>query len=256
MKKLIAYQKLLLNSMPPFDINSQKSPEKLIFFGGIFIIFFMDTVIFAGHSWPSNTSLSIGFPIMCVWMINKILYGGCRLFEMVPVSRKYTVLNVVLLLPIVIMCILFIVLWTFSTALFGILIGLAHIFYPQGFTQSPPESVIPQMIDTTKANLLMLLILVIILFVGVAITFIKNKKIRLSSFAAFTAIGYGLLFFLKINMPTSPNSDKVEFLESFSIMPEASIILSCVAISTIIICIASWFISYNLYVSKSKETNY
>ena len=33
-------------------------------------------------------------------------------------------------------------------------------------------------------------------------------------------------------------------------MPEANIILNCVAIATIIICIASGFISYKLYVAK------
>ena len=97
----------------------------------------------------------------------------------------------------------------------AVLVGILYLVYPQGFTQSPPESAIPQIIDTTKANLLMLCVVVIILFVGVAITFIKNKKLRLASFIAFATIGYGLLFFLKINMQISPNPTRLNFLKVF-----------------------------------------
>ena len=84
-----------------------------------------------------------------------------------------------------------------TLGLAGIIFGIVYIVYPQGFNESPPESAVHQIIDTTKGNILMLCILVLILFVGVAITFIKNKKLRLSSFAGFATIGYGLLFFLK-----------------------------------------------------------
>jgi len=102
----------------------------------------------------------------------------------------------------------------------------------------------------------MLCILVIIIFAGVAIAFIKSKNLRLFSFIVFPTIGYGLLFFLKSSMTISPNSDKVEFIESFSIMPQANTILSCVVIATLIICIASVFIGYKLYVSKLNGTKY
>jgi len=57
-------------------------------------------------------------------------------------------------------------------------------------------------------------------------------------------------------MPISPNYDKVEFLESFSIMPQANTILFCVAIAAVIICITSIFMGYDLYVVKSKITKY
>jgi hypothetical protein len=52
-------------------------------------------------------------------------------------------------------------------------------------------------------------------------------------------------------MPIFPTTGKVEFLESFSIMPQSNIILLCVAISTVIISIVSVFIGYKLYVEKS-----
>lgn len=255
MKKLIAYQKLLLSSIPPFGISSLKPPEKLIFGGSIFLIFLMDIVIFTGNTSSTETFFFITLPIICVWMINRILYGSYRLFDTVPVSKKYIFLNI-LLLPIVIICISFIAISILNIVLIGSLIGILYLVSPQSLGESAPGSDILQIIDTTKANLLMLCVVVIILFLGIAITFIKNKKLRLFSFVAFTTIGYGLLFFLRINMPISPNSTKVEFFESFSVMPEAGIILSCVAIATVIICISSCLISYNFYVAKSKDTNY
>ncbi|MBZ9608842.1 hypothetical protein G9F73_013620 [Clostridium estertheticum] len=125
----------------------------------------------------------------------------------------------------------------------------------QGFSNAPPASAMNQVIDTTKGNLLMLCILVIIVFVGVAITLIKSKKLRLLSFAGFATIGYGLLAFLKLNMPISSYTGEVEFLESFSIMPQGNTILICVAIAAVIISIVSVFIGYNLYVSKPTGIN-
>ena len=139
----------------------------------------------------------------------------------------------------------------FSSTFIGLILGIAYVAAPQGFSESPPASAVPQLIDTTKGDLLMLCILVIILFAGTAITFISNKKIRLLSFAGFVSIGYGFLFFLKLHMPITPNSNKVEFLQSFSIMPQGNTILICVAITAVTICIISIFIGYKLYVLKS-----
>ncbi|MGH4124838.1 MAG: hypothetical protein ACREV6_18105 [Clostridium sp.] len=188
-------------------------------------------------------------------MINRILYGDQRLFETVPVSRKYTALNI-FLLSIVIIFILYIVVSIAGLSLAGIVFGIFYLVSPQNISNSPPESAVNQVINTTKGNMLMFCILVIILFVGVAITLIKNKKLRLSLFAAFGTIGYGLLFFLKLNMPISPNSDRVEFLESFSVMPQANTILICLTIATVITCVASFFMGYNLYVGKANDSNY
>ena len=173
----------------------------------------------------------------------------------VPVNRQYTVLNI-FLLSIVIIFIGYFLACIVTLGFAGVIFGILYIVYPQGFNQSPPESAVHQIIDTTKGNMLMLCILLLILFVGVAITFIKNKKLRLSSFTGFATVGYGLLFFLKSFMPISPNSDKVEFLESFSIMPQANTILICVAISIVMVFIVSGFMGYKLYVGKSNSSNY
>ncbi|MBZ9636333.1 hypothetical protein [Clostridium sp. FP1] len=254
LKKFIAYQKLLLNSIPPIGIIPE-NPSKMLFC--CFVIVFMDILIFSGNKISTNSILLIGLPIGSVWMINRMLYNDHhhKLFQNVPVSRKYTVLNI-FLLSIVSIFIVYLLYLLSVTALIGITFGIIYLANPKSFSNSPPESAVHQVIDTTKGNMLMLCILVIILFIGVAITLIKNKKLRLSSFAGFATIGYVLLFFLKFNMPISPSSDKVEFLESFSVMPQGNTILLCVTIATVIICIASVFAGYKLYVGKSNDSKY
>lgn len=250
LKKIISYQRLLLNSTPPIDIRFKSTLKIFLYALAIFSIVFMDILVFAGSTTSTNDIVPIVFSIISIWMINRILYGNQKLFDSVPVSRKYTALNI-FLLSIIIIFILYIVLTIVGISLAGILFGVLYLAYPQGFSNSPPKTSVHQIIDTTKGNMLMLCILAIILFVGIAITFIKDKKIRLFSFVGFATIGFGLLLFLKSHMPIPPNSNMIKFLESFSIMPQANIILICVAITTIIICIASGFIGCTLYVGKS-----
>jgi hypothetical protein len=131
-----------------------------------------------------------------------------------------------------------------------ILIGIVYIVSPQSMTETPASGAM-NIIDTTKGDILILCIFSIILFGGIGITFIKNKKFRLSSFAVFSTIGYGLLFLLKLYMPIFPSTSKVEFLESFSIIPGSNTILIFVAVSTVIISITSVFIGYKLYVKNT-----
>ncbi|MBZ9688632.1 hypothetical protein G9F72_020105 [Clostridium estertheticum] len=251
LKKFIAYQKLLLNSTPPIDMTWKNPLEILLYFSCIFAVVFMTIYIFSGNAIFTSGNLIIILPMVSIWMINRILNGRNRLFETVPVTRRYTVINI-FLLSIIIIFIGFLLYWFSIIALFGLIFGIAYLLNPQSIT-SPPETTVTQM---AKGDLLMVCIFVIILASGIAITFIKNKKLRLSCFAAFTTIGYGLLFTLKFSMPVSSDLGNVEFLESFSIMPQANTILIFVATSTIIICIASGFIGYKLYVGKSNFSNY
>jgi len=255
LKKLIAYQKLLLNSIPPFDTIPPSIFTVFLYCFAFAMVIFINLSIFWGNTISSNTLLPFTLPIISVWMINRLLHGNHKLFETVPVSRIYTMLNV-FLLSVVITFILYILACISGMVLIYTVFIILYLMGAKGGNQSPPESAAYQIIDTTKGNMLMLCILVIILFAGVAITFIKSKKLRLSSFIGFTAIGYGLLLFLKLNMPLLPISDKVEFLESFSVMPQGNTILISVAITTVIISVTSIFMVYNLYVSKSNVRKY
>lgn len=251
LKKLITYQRLLLNSTPPFDMNSNNPFELLLTVFGVFAVVFMNIYVFAGNAIFTNSNLTILLPMASLWMNNRIMNGSNRLFETVPVSRKYIVLNVFLLS--IVITVIFYLMYIFSIiTLLGTILGIAYLVNSKSITSSP-ETAVKQIIDTTKGNLLMLCVLVIILFAGVLIIFIKNKRNRLFSFTGLVATIYGLLFFLKINMPISPNTGKVEFLESFSIMPQGNSILFCIATATVLICITSVFLVYKLYVTKANQ---
>ena len=254
LKKFIAYQKLLLNSYPPIDINLPAPLKVLLYVFSFAVIIFMNISIFFGNTAIFNSFLPCNLPIIIVWMINGIFHGNHKLFETVPVSRKYTLLNI-FLLPIVMIFIMYIIFYISGAVLLCSIFGFIYLTNSQDFSNTPPDSAINQVIDTTKGDLLMLCILVIIVFVGVAIIFIKSRKLRLLSFAGFATIGYCLLAFLKLNMPISSHTGKVEFFESFSIMPLGNTILICVAIATVIISIVSVFTGYNLYVGKSTGSN-
>lgn len=185
-KKLIAYQRLLLNSMPSIYVNFQNNSQSLRYFVVVYVIAFMAIFIFTGNRMYENDIFSITFPVISVWMINKILHSERRLFELVPVSRKYIALNV-FLLSIVIIFIGYIC----NAVIAGLVFGISYIMDPHGF-KLPPEIAIHQMIDTTKGNILMLFVLLLILFAGIAITFIKNKKLRISSFIVLATIYLGV----------------------------------------------------------------
>ena len=176
LKKLIAYQRLLLNSTPPINMNSN-NPLMVVTYIFIFVAMtFMNMFIFMGNTASSNNILPIALPVISVWGINRIRYGDNRLFETVPVSRTYIVFNV-FLLSIVIIFIGYMAVLIFSATLIGLILGIAYVVAPQGFSQSPPASAVPQLIDTTKGDLLMLCILVIILFAGTAIPLFQTKKL-------------------------------------------------------------------------------
>jgi hypothetical protein len=213
--------------------------------------------IFFGNSTSIKTLIPIALPIASIWMTNRMLYGDheYKLFKTVPVSRKYIVLNI-FLLSFVFIFIVYLLFLLSNLVFVAIIAGISYLVYPKIFSQSPPGSAVHQMIDTTKGDTLMLCIFALILFAGVAITFIKNKKHRLKAFAAFAVIGYSLLFLLKLYLKMYMNSDKIGFLESFSIVPNGSILLLCVAIATVIISITSVFIGHKLYVCNSTCTKF
>jgi len=248
LKRIVKFQRILLNSTPPFNMATPNPLITFLYFVVIFVMIFMNFFIFMGTTLSANTTLVIFLPAISLWMINRILYGNQRLFETMPVSRKYTLLNVYLL-SIVISVIGYLMFCISFIGLIWLLVGFFIVFSPQNISSPPPEAAIT-IINTTKGHALILCLFLIIIFSGVAITFIKRKKLRLLSFLGILTIIYGFLFLLKINLPISPTTGKVEFLGSFSIMPSGNIILLCVAISAVIISLGSVFIGYKLYVVK------
>ena len=243
-KKIIAYQRLLLNSLSSDGIKMKSRFSILIYMFIVFIMVCMNIVLFFGDTGSLGSFFYIGLPAVSVCFIDIIFYKGDRIFENVPVKRGFIVFNI-FLFSIVITLILYLMLTVFTIALVWLLIGVFYIFLPSHISNTPPEAA-NQIIATAKANHLMLIVVVLILFVGTSIVFIKNKKIRISCFTLSSAIGYGLLFLLKINMPIS-NSGKIEFFESFTLMPSANTVLMGTALGTVLICFISAAAGYKLY---------
>ncbi|SHH66379.1 hypothetical protein [Clostridium grantii] len=251
-KKIFEYQRLLLNSL---SMNRVENYNPFKFFVGtviFFIMIYMNIIIFGGNAEPTisflkPTSLFIILPVVSVWQINMIFYDKERLFELAPVNRKFTVLNVFLFASLLVLTI-YVIFIAFGYIVIGIIIGIVYLFFPENVDFNFAEEVIVnQVINTVKADILMFILLLIILFVGTAIVFINDKKIRMLSYLCGSIISYGFLVVLKFKMPILLNTGKVVFMESFSIMPQANIILVISAIIGIILCVSSVVFANKMY---------
>ncbi|MFA6939611.1 MAG: hypothetical protein WCQ54_01315 [Clostridiaceae bacterium] len=243
LKKIFAYQRLLLNSISSDGIKMKSRFNIIKYMLIAYIMIFMNITLFFGNTASLNTFFYIALPVISVCFIDILFHKGERNFENVPVKREFIVFNI-FLFSIVLTVILYLMLTVLGIGLIWLLIGVMYVFFPSHISSNPPDA--NQIISTTKANILILMVVVLILFVGTSIVFIKRRRTRICSFALFSAIGYGLLFLLKINMPIS-NSGKIEFFESFTLMPSANTVLIFTALGTVLICFISAAAGYKLY---------
>ncbi|GAA0179986.1 hypothetical protein SH2C18_27590 [Clostridium sediminicola] len=241
-KSIIAYQRLLFNTLSMNRVENH-NPLKLIgTIFGIFIMILMNGVIFG---WDSPLTFMIIFlPALCVWEINMIFHEKERLFEYVPVTRKFTVVNT-FIFAIILGISLYIILTCGSLLLFHGIID----FIIDGELNAAPVKVIMGAIDmgNIRAYILMFIVLIIVLIVGTAIVFIKKKGVRTICYLGEIAIGYGLLYFLRLNLPLAPYKLEVHFMESFSAMPQANIILILATIVGTMLCISSVVFGNKMY---------
>ena len=239
-KKLFEFQKLFLNSAPPLDLK--KSPKSLLIFGaGIFFA----TVLMGPLMMDTPIPLVAG----SIWIVNWILNGDRRLFELVPVSRKFTVCNVYLA-GVILTVIIALGLWFFGLALVGVIAGILFLVRPENFNQAPPDFVAPeQAISTLQGNLFVVLVLIILLFLGITIAFIKSKRLRYGAFTATAVLTLGLLTLLKNIAPVSPNTGQIELVEILSQLPQMNTLLIVLSIATVIIVSLCVHIGHRLYSS-------
>ncbi|WP_353893648.1 hypothetical protein PRVXH_000402 [Proteinivorax hydrogeniformans] len=207
-RRFIAYQRLLLNSISTYNI-------KTIFLAGIILSFLM--------SFFGLDSLFV-LPFFTLYMTYQIVEGHRKLYELVPVSSWYVVVSL------------------FATALFMVLFAhvamlLVVIMFMGGFmilawlggaeigmggpTVSTATSV--------ESTLFMLLMVILILFIGTAIALIKNKKCKtVANISAFGLL-IGFLYWLKISLPIDG-----DFYESFTVAPQADLLLTGLGMITVV----------------------
>jgi len=251
LRKLYGFQRLFFHSPQARDIQ----PAKLILTAGTWMIAaFLTANLFAGNTLSSETTMPIYVGAISVMLINRILNGN-RLFETVPVGKKFIVFNVYLASALLATGI-FLGLWIFGLTFFGIIAGVAYFIMQSQGQISPPNMASELVIDSLKGNLFMLLVLIIILLVGTTIAFVKNRRYRSVVYLAFFIIGYALLAYLKLFMPISPSTGRVEFLESLILMPGIDGILLWLVIATLLLLPLSVYIGYKLYLTPLRTVRH
>ncbi len=244
LKKVIAYQKLFLNSVPSIYQNIN-SPSKTILtitiaaFASFMLAFLLD---------GANTTIAL--PIVSIWMVNRNFNGDQPLFDMVPVSRRFIVFNIYLS-AIFLVIVAFLTFWLMGMAFFGVIFGAFYIFNPESIETDSVNHTLDDTLTTLQGDMFMGLMLIIILFIGITIIFIRNKRIRNSSFIGMFAVIYGMLSFLKSIMPVSPVSDQLTFMESLSVMPQINELLVGMSIATLLIVPLSVYAGYKLYMTPT-----
>jgi hypothetical protein len=238
LRKIFNYQKLMYSSIPsPNLFQNNKAILAGLFF--VMIVLSMTTSLFEGNLFTTYSGLAFLMAVYSIWQINQILNGDQPLFKMVPVSRQFTVFNIYLA-SVSIVTITFIAVSLSGAAIVGIITVIAYLIAPQSF---PPE-IVPADQLTAQGNVFMLLLLVITLFIGTTIAIIRNNRSRTGAYVAFFLLAYGLLAALKSVMPVSPNTGKVGFLVSLSLMPQANQLLMGVGIATLFIVPLSVYVGY------------
>ncbi|MCW3490383.1 nucleoporin NDC1 [Dethiobacter alkaliphilus] len=224
--KIVAFQMLFINSNPgPGQAVNGKNFVVLILIVVLGSTLLM-TRIFSSSFMPAWLIYLISFSIMNV---NNHINSDRRLYELVPVSRTFTVLNIYLNSAI------FAVLYIIGSAIAVVLIGLYF------------DSSAEPMFTAFEQAIFMFLLLIIILFMGTTIAFVKKPVFRFVSYAVFFGIIYSFLSILKSQMPALPTTGEVDFMESLLIMPQVNSILLWLSVITLFIIPLSIYAGCKLY---------
>lgn len=242
-KKVVAYQKLFLNSVPSVYQNINNSPSKTIATIAFYAFaLFMLARLMEGAYMP--VALSLG----SIWMINRNFNGDQPLFDLVPVSRRFIVFNTYLAAIFIIIAAFF-TMWLMGLALFGIILGGVYIFSPESIVPDGFNRTSADTLNTFQGDMFMLFVLIIILFVGITIIFIRNKRYRNRAFTGMFAAIYVALSFLKSIMPAAPVSDQASFMENLSVMPQINELLMGTGIAMLLMVPLSIYVGYRLYMT-------
>lgn len=229
LKRFWNYQLLLSGSI---GFINAKNKSKLYFLSILIFVIFMG--IFIGNI--DGTGV-IFYPIaITLCMVYSIINSQNKLFEIVPVSKLYSLINIYL--------------YVFVTTL-AIYVGSTIGFILARFlTKLTPVLDISLLADTWKGILMTGFISTIMASILVPIFFIKLKSFR-KTLIISVVILITIVFMLFINeLPMITMFGKIKFLETITIMPhynEVLLILACVCVLIIPISI---FISYKIYKGK------
>jgi hypothetical protein len=239
-KKIITFQRLLLNSTPRIERG----------FGRRIFILVIVVVYAAGSSLIGMSLFNIFFPVTSLAIVYLIINGNRKVFELVPVSSTYIVANV-FLLSVVLTAICFLSLYLLLMAGVLLLILIVSIAAPSHISLTGGSNTLPVTPGEWKSVLFSLLLIMLILFVVTALSLAKSKTVRLAGISVFSACIYATLWLLKIQTPSVGTSDTVNvsfyIMPRFNTIPYANMILLLLGIACLIFVPASIYAGMRFY---------
>lgn len=234
LKKFWNYQLLLSGSI---GFNNDKNKSKLHFFIVFIFIIFMS--ILTGMLDGGGV---IFYPIVfTLYAVYHIINSQNRLFEIVPVSKLYALINIYLYVFVMSLCFI-------GGAVVGLLPFKFLTLVTSNFTLI--NTITNLLVNNWKALLVTSCISTIIVTILVPIFFIRIKILRKTlTISAVSLVTIALLLF-RNTLPVVTELGEINFLQSITIMPDYNVVLLILACVCIVIIPISIFISYRLYKGK------
>lgn len=185
------------------------------------------------------------FPIIGIlYMTYGIINSQHKLYELVPVSKLYSHLNIYL----------YILVTSFYTivifALMGLLLFLSQILLTFIFDLDPVISMMSSSLNDWILTLIPGCISIILVSILLPIFFIRHNFLRKALTLSVVALTTIVLKTFRNTLPIVPELGEISFLESIIIMPHYSQILFILACVCVVILPISMLISYRLYKGK------
>ena len=232
-KRMCNYQNLLMNSI---YVGTLQKIQKQTFFGmiaGVLISNFVFTL--------TDGSGMRFFPfVISLYFIYLIITSGNKLYEIVPVSKKYTLINIYLFVLTAIICVS-VVIMIVQPLMFLLISAFGDNI---GLFESANE---------WKLILIMECITIIIAEILLPLFFIRMKMLRLTLIAIVVAAVVFLRLFLN-SLTVESLSGKINLIESIKIMPNFNVVFMIFLTISVIMIPTSMLISYRIYRGKRCKT--
>ena len=186
-----------------------------------------------------------------------IAVGRWGLYILVPVSKKYALLNLYLL-PLVLSAIVSAILWAVFYLIFFIAWLAVSLSKIPRDSVSAPADVSAAGVKTALFGVIFVLIVILAV---TAIAVIRRRKTRLIILWSFLVIVSGLLLWLKSALPTVPDTGTIlslspsDILPSFERLPAAWTIVLCMAAALIVLAPLSVRFAYREYMCDVSRQN-
>jgi len=237
--RFLNYQRLLNLSINSF--NNKQHP-RVPFLNHMLFFIFMYSFIFT-----LDGSGTVFFPIIfTLSIVYQIINSQNKLFEIVPVSKLYSCLNIYLFVLVVILVFIttFVLLGLFSL-LFN---NIMHMHFVINFNLDGSNVILS--FRDWKSTLIPGCISIIVASILLPMFFIKNKVLRKSLTLSSVALATISLISFRNTLPVVPVLGKINFLKSIIILPHYNKILLILTCICMVILPISISISYKIYKGK------